>query len=191
MSLVKEPANSRGGAHHAALGIGIGENASSISLSQGARAILSQEVRSPRAGRFTFTVHACGAGSTSEFYREVFLKNFVCRLVIFGFLDLKKDHRQQRVFAAYDFQPTWCEAGQPKYDRFQVSATLRSQDGGAMETSRGIGAAVIVEKVSPGVLELPVGATGVSPVRGPQAFIRIDDVELVFNPRPRDESVTV
>ena len=46
---------------------------------------------------------------------------------------------------AATFDPAWCEAGQAKYEKFQVSATLRSQDGGAMETSRGIGVAVIVE----------------------------------------------
>ena len=133
-------------------------------------------------GRFTFTVRACGGGSSSEFYREIFLKNFACRLVIFGFVDLKKDHRQQRVFASYDFQPAWCEDGQSRFDPFQVAATLRSQDGGAMETSRGIGVAVIVEKTTPGTLTI-------SPADA--AFIRLDDVEFSFNPRPRDETVTV
>jgi hypothetical protein len=191
VAILKEPANARGGAYHATLGFGINGPANSLSIAQGARAMLSQEVRNPRAGKFTCTVHACGAGSTSDFYREMFLKHFVCRLVIFGFLDLKKDHRQQRQFASFDFQPAWSPAGQPKYDRFQVSATLRSQDAGAMETSGGIGVAVIVEKITPGILEFPIGATDVPPVPSPAAFIRIDDVELTFNPRPRDENVTV
>jgi hypothetical protein len=209
--LVKDPANSRGGQHHAALGFGVfpktlspygrgqGEGVALVStnaagvlqIPQGARAMLTQEVRNPRAGRFTFSVHACGAGPSSDFYRDVFLKHFVCRLAIFGFLNLKKDHRQHRQFAAFDFQPAWCEAGQSRYDRFQVAATLRSQDAGAMETSRGIGVAVIVEKVTPRVPELPTGATGVPPVLKPGAFIRIDDVELAFDPRPRDDNVTV
>ena len=145
--------------------------------------MLSQEVRSPRAGKFTFAVQACGGGSSAEFYRDVFLKNFACRLVIFGFVDLAKDHRQQRVFASYDMQPAWCEAGKPRYDKFEVSATLRSQDAGAMETSRGIGIAVIVEQTMPGELALPSGS--------PTAFLRIDDVEFAFNARPRDDSVTV
>ncbi|MBI3837072.1 MAG: DUF1501 domain-containing protein [Planctomycetia bacterium] len=204
--LVKDSINSRNGERHAALGFGVvpgtlsprgrgqGEGADlksshpiagALRIPQGARAMLTQEVRNPRAGRFTFSIHACGASQSSDFYREVFLKHFVCRLAIFGFLDLKKDHRQHRQFATFDFQPAWCEAGQPKYDRFQVAATLRSQDAGAMETSRGIGVAVIVEKVTPGILELPLDGVP------PQAFIRIDDVELAFNPRPRDDNVTV
>jgi hypothetical protein len=198
VKLVDDKANSRGGNRHVQLGVGLGADGS-LSIPQGARAVLSQEVRSPRAGRFTFSVHACGGGASGDFYRDVFLKNFVCRLVIFGFLDLKKDHRQQRMFSTYDFQPMWRAAGETRYDKFEVSATLRSQDGGAMETSRGIGVAVIVEKVTPGVLELPQGATGVSPglksgatgILPVPAFLRIDDVELIFNARPRDDSVTV
>jgi hypothetical protein len=51
-----------------------------------------------------------------------------------------------------------------------------------METSRGIGVAVIVEKRSPGALELPATA---------RALVRIDDVELTFDARPRDDRVTV
>ncbi|MGD9722471.1 MAG: DUF1501 domain-containing protein [Pirellulales bacterium] len=204
VSLVNDPSNSSGGAWHAALGIRPGGSGGGPrSIAQGARAMLSQEVRNPRAGRFTFTVRACGGGTDAEFYREVFAKNFACRLVIFGFVDLAKDHRQQRVFATADIQPAWCATGLPKYEAFQVSATLRSQDGGAMETSFGIGAAIVLEKITPGALELAglgPGATGVSPVPDQhgqdaratlQAFIRIDDVELVFNPRPRDDKVTV
>ena len=147
--------------------------------------MLSQEVRNPRAGKFTFTVNAAGGGPSGEFYREAFLKSFVCRLVIFGFLDLKKDHRQQRVFSTVEFQPAWSEPGRPKYERFQVSATLRSQDAGAMETSRGIGVAVIVEPITPG------DSKSSTVLAAQDAFIRIDDVEFSFNPRPRDDRVTV
>ena len=53
-----------------------------------------------------------------------------------------------------------------------------------METSQGIAVAIIVEKATPGALDLS-GSTS------PQAFLRIDDVELTFNPRPRDDNVTV
>ena len=106
-ALIDDAANSRSGRFHMALGIvpaslrgkvQFGDSAE-VAKTQAARAMLSQEVRNPRAGKFTFTVHAAGGGASGEFYRDVFLKNFVCRIVIFGFLDLKKDHRQQRVFA--------------------------------------------------------------------------------------------
>lgn len=179
-AIVHDAANARGGQRHAALGVW--PASTSVSVTQGERVMLTQEVRNPRAGQFTFAVHACGAADSGEFYREVFLKHFTCRLVIFGFLDLKKDHRQQRPFATLNFQPPWCEDDKPRYEKFQVAVKLRSQDGGAMETSRGIGVAVVVEKTTPGVLDLPANT---------RALVRIDDVELVFNARPRDDSVTV
>lgn len=193
-ALVHDAANSRGGRFHVALGLvpanlrgslQVGDLSNEAAKPQAARAMLSQEVRNPRAGKFTFTVHAAGGGPSSEFYRETFLKNFVCRLVIFGFLDLKKDHRQQRVFSTVDFQPAWSEPGRPRYERFQVSATLRSQDAGAMETSRGIGVAVIVEPIAAG------DSTVLPAIATQDAFIRVDDVEFSFNPRPRDDNVTV
>jgi hypothetical protein len=185
VALVDNSAESRSGKFHAAIGFGLEAPSAELAIPAAARAMLSQEVRNPRAGRFTFSVHASASGTNSELYRDVFLKHFVCRLVIFGFLDLKKDHRQQRTFATVDFQPPWSDPGRPRYEKFAVSATLRSQDGGAMETSRGICVAVCVDKITPGALELPPGGLPLS------AFIRIDDVELSFNPRPRDESVTV
>jgi len=197
VAILSDAKNSRSGKHHAALGLLSGALGASpaapsnqLQVATGARALLTQEVRSPRAGRYTFSIHACGGGPSSEFFRDVFLKNFVCRVAIFSFVDLKKDHRQQRTFATFDFQPSWCESAVPRYEKFQVSAALRSQDGGAMETSRGIGVAISVEKVTPGVLELPAGNL----LNGnlfSGAFIRVDDVELSFDPRPRDENVTV
>jgi hypothetical protein len=143
--------------------------------------MLSQEVRNPMAGRFTFSVHAAGAGTSAELYREWFLKHFSCKLAIFAFLDLQKNHTQHRPFATVEFQPAWSEAGKPNYERFEVSAKLRSQDDGAGETNMGIGVGILVARKSEGPLELPAGS----------AFVRIDDVELVFDPRPRDDRVTV
>jgi hypothetical protein len=191
VALLDDSTNSRSGRRHAALGIvTLGATAASLSIPEGARAMLSQEVRNPRAGKFTFSVHSCGAGASGEFYRDVFLKNFACRLVIFGFQDMQKNHHQQRVFATADIRPAWCADGEPAYERFEVSATLRSQDGNAGETSYGVGAAIVVEKAPPGAFEL-VG-TGDSPAPiSPYAFIRIDDVDLHFNPRPRDDRVKV
>ena len=61
-----------------------------------------------------------------------------------------------------------------------------------METSRGIGVAVIVEKTGDNVFDVLPSAAGVSPVHSaPHTFIRIDDVELTFDARPRDDNVTV
>ena len=118
-------------------------------------------------------------GSNAEAL-AAFHEVYVCRISIFGFLDLKKDHRQRREFASLEFKPAWSEPGQPRYERFEVSATLRSQDAGAMETSRGIGVAVIVER-----------RPGKKAANAQPAWLLIDDVLLEFNARPRNEDVTV
>jgi hypothetical protein len=145
--------------------------------------MLSQEVRSPRAGRFTFAVQAAASCENETFFREEFLRQYTCKLVIVGFLDLKKNHTEHRVFATTEFTPSWSPEGKPNYERFEVAAQLRSQEAGAMETSRGIAVAVIVEPKNPAATSK---ATNQSEV-----LIRIDDVELTFGAKPRNEKVTV
>jgi hypothetical protein len=115
----------------------------------------------------------------------VFLKHFSCRLEIFSFIDLKKNHTEQRTYASAEFQPSWSKPGQPSYEPFQVTVTLRSQDGGANQTDLGIGVAVIVEKKTPGALDLP--AAGALPF----AFVRLDDAKLTFDAQPRKEDVVI
>ena len=119
----------------------------------------------------------------------MFLKHFVCRLVIFGFLDLKKDHRQQRVFATRRLSARLVRAG---------TAALRAVPGlghAAQPGCRRHGNQPRHRRGRPrragdaGELELPKLSTGAG--SRPFAFIRIDDVELSFNPRPRDDRVTV
>jgi hypothetical protein len=182
VALVPDVLHASRGHRNAGLGIGVAGSSSSAQVASNARAMLTQEVRNPRAGQFTFSVQAYGSGSSSDFYCDIFLKHFVCRLVIFGFHDLKKDHRQQRPFASFDFQPAWCDDDARRFEKFEVSTTLSSQDGGAMQTSQGIGVAIVVERRTPGVLQLPRDAT-------PWAFLRVNEVELKFDPRPRDDNV--
>ena len=114
-------------------------------------------------------------------YRSIFLKHFTCRLVIFGYKDLKKDPRNVREYASAVIRPPFADGRKGAYKQFEVAATLRSQDGGAMEIERGVGVAVIVEKTTPGEVDA-AKAFG-----GKPAFIRIDDAALRFVPRPRND----
>jgi hypothetical protein len=125
-------------------------------------------------------VHASAYGADSESV-QAFLKSHRCRLVIFGFLDLEKNHTQHREFASLEFAPAWSPSDTANHERFSVTANLRSQDAGAMETSRGIGVAVVVEPRP----DVPIGQLT------QEIVIRIDDAELTFDPRPRDETVKV
>ncbi len=163
--------------------IGIdGDRIGQAPVVHGVRALLTQEVRSPRAGRYTFTVRASGGGSSPDVYAKLFLKEFVCRLAIVGYLDLQKNPTYVREFASVAFEPSFASPDTTDGERFSVSVALRSQDGGAMETSLGVGVAVIVEKKSAVALDWPAEAA---------AWIRLDDAELVFDARPRDETVKV
>src|SRR5262249_30284454 len=133
-----------------------------------------QEVFNPRPGRYTFTIHASGgAYERPDYYRDVWLKNFTCRVVIFGYPDGSKDPRNIVELASEKFAPPFAGPYESDYRRYQVAAVLRDQDGGG-QTRNGIGVAVVVEKTSPGDLDVASG--------GPksQGLIRIDDVDLEF-----------
>jgi hypothetical protein len=160
------------------LGFGLGDGANVPAIAQGARALLAQEIRSARGGHFTFTVRASGGGNSAEFFEQVFLANFTCRLVLFRFANTSKDPRQAQVLASANFRPAFgTTPASYSVDRFLGSTT----PGANFPIGNGLGVAVIVEKTSPGELQVPG--------RG-QAFVRIHSAQLAFQPRPRDDSVT-
>jgi hypothetical protein len=61
-----------------------------------------------------------------------------------------------------------------RFEPFEASARLRSQEDGAGELNQGVGVAVILERTSPGSLEA-------SALPQP-ALVRIEGVELLFDP---------
>jgi hypothetical protein len=176
------------GQRHACLGFGGKSKPATLNVSQGQRAILTQEVRNPRAGRYVFRVQTCGGGVSAEFYRDVFLKHFTCRLVVFGYADAAKDPLRPNVFAAKPFVPAFANGPTGRYEAVELAVVLRSQDGGAFQLSRGVGVAVVVEKTSPGDIDWAGLGSGAGAMH---AFIRIDDVDLRFVPRPRNDDVQV
>jgi len=169
------------GEHQIALGFGLGDGTAGGAIVQGSRALLAQEIRSARGGRYTFTVQASGGGSSADYFEKVFLAHFTCRLVLFRFTDISKDPRSVSVLASADFRPTFGDgmaATAYTVERFLGS----TQPGANFPIGNGLGVAVVVEKTSPGAL----------PFAGPgphRAFVRLHSVTLDFNPRPRDESV--
>jgi hypothetical protein len=173
------------GKQHACLGIGGQGGKALLKILQGHKAVLTQEVRNPRAGKYSFTVNACGGGTSAALFRDVFLKQFQCRLLVYGFAGVAKDPlKPGRMFANAPFVPGFADGKVGKYEEFEASVVLRSQDGGAYDLSKGIGIAVVVEKTAAGELDWSVyGAAN--------AFVRIDDVGLRFIARPRDDTVQV
>ena len=167
---------SRSGEHHVGLGYGLATGHARGVIPQGARIMLFQEVFDPNPGVFTFSVHSSGGANESEaYYRDVFLKNFECRLVIYGYTDQTKDLRQIREYASQRFEPVFAGPYESNYQKYTVTTQLRGQEDNARQLDHGIGVAVIVEKITPGVLD--VGAGG----RPNQGHIRIDDAQLEYS----------
>ena len=149
----------------------------SSNIPQAARAILAQEIRNARGGHYTFTVQASGGGTSQEFFERVFLAHFTCRMLLFRYYNASKDPNQAAMLASTTFQPSFGVVP----TSFEVNRFLGStQPGANFAIGNGLGVAVLVEKTSPGTLALPGSA-----------FLRVHSVTLDFNPRPRDETVTI
>src|SRR5262249_5964372 len=160
---------------------GLGYGMTIPAIEKGARALLAQEINSARGGHYTFRVQASGGGSSAEIFEKIFQAHFTRRLVLFRYPDGNKDPRQVQELFSTEFQPVFAE-GQPSKE-YSVSRFLGSTIPGAnFAIGNGLGVAIVIEKTSPGLLQL----NGAGPHR---AFVRIDSVSLEFSPRPRDDSV--
>ncbi|HTI50030.1 MAG TPA: DUF1501 domain-containing protein [Planctomycetaceae bacterium] len=169
------------GKAHAVLGIGTSGPSAAANLSAGARAMLTQEVRNPRAGAYTVTLQAAIGGTPAD--SDWFARNFSCRLVLFGYRELAKNPWNGfREYATVPIPLVGPEVSTATYRSISLTQKLRSQDGGAAEIEMGVGIAVILERKSPGELAIPAGT---------RAFVQIDDVALEFIPRPRNDDVMV
>jgi hypothetical protein len=131
------------------------------------RALIAQEFRNPRAGQFTIeadlklTDVSVALPSSSSI-----------SLIFYGYLDgQKKDLSQIREFKRMNI-PLEKGAGSVR-----LIHRLRSQDDGASEIERGVGVMILVEA---------------APTTQNESFeIIVDQVSVKFDPRPRDENVTV
>ncbi len=183
---VDEPSLAPDRRQHVTIGFGIGAGKTALKIPQGALALLAQEMRSPRAGTFHFRVQACGGGTSKEFYERVFLGNFTCRLVIYRYTEPAKDPLKRHEFGSIEFRPAFVSGDKPASQRFEFSQLLDSaRPGSNFSTGLGLGIAVLVEKTTPGVLELPSGTTE------QQAFVRIDVAELEFTSHSINKDVNV
>ncbi len=169
---------SRSGEHHACLGwdnvrhkVPPLESSTPAAIPQGTQAWLLQEIYNPRPGLYTVTVHAAVHTAGTGYSEDLWHRHFRCRLILFGFADKEKNPRRIVEFASTGLVPVNSGRGASRYQPYSVSARLESQNAGALKIDRGVGVAVVVEKSSPGVFEATADSA---------AFLRIDDVQLVF-----------
>jgi hypothetical protein len=143
--------------------------------------VLTQELRNPRQGLYEVSLQVAAGGVAADF-RELLALHFTAQVVLFGYKELTKDLRQgMREFARVPVDLEFDD--DLGVDReVRLSARLRSQDDSANEIEMGVGLAVLLEKTSPGVLDLPLGS---------RAWLALDDVEIRFTPRPRNDNVRV
>ena len=151
---------------------------SAVTVEHGARALLAQEIRNARGGRYTFTVQASGVGSSAEEFSKSVLGQLSCRLVLFRFRDANKDPRSVEELAAAEFRPCFGKAETFKVERFLGSTV----PGANFAIGNGLGVAVLVANTSGGAITLAGND-------GRWAGIRVHSAVLEFNPRARDESV--
>jgi hypothetical protein len=145
---------------------------------------LAQEVRSPFAGTYSVKVQLCGEASDRDWFESVFLKQFTCKLALFEYTDPAKKATARKEHVAVAFAPRWCDTAAPQYERVELTKEFLNPTPGAnFSFGRGLGVAVIVEKMGDGPLELPA-----KPLT---ALIRVKHVELTFRGKPRNEDVKV
>ena len=101
-------------------------------------------------------------------------------MAIFSYLDLDKKPSRRREFTSVELapQPGLAEAA-PDFARVTASTYLRSQDGGANQTSMGVGIGVFIENIGQTPLELSACSV--------RWLIR--NISLDFKARPRNELV--
>src|SRR5262249_39132560 len=163
--------------HRVLLGV-LPASSGAAAITQGARALLAQEIRSARGGHYTFTAQISGGGASQQDFERTFA-HLTCRLVLFRYTNINKDPAGATILASADFRPGFGDTPVA----YEVNRFLGSTVPGAnFAIGNGLGVAVTIEKTSPGTLT----HSGSGPHR---AFVRIHSVSLEFSPRPRDESV--
>jgi len=150
----------------------------SVAVASGARALLSQEIRNARGGQYTLKVRATAVATSADEFERTVRSHVRLRLVLFRFHNMYKDPRTVTELASVEFRPVVGESREFVLDRFLGSTT----PGANFSIGSGLGVLIALEITQP--LTLPVE-------QARRVAIRLESVELNFQPRKRDDSVTV
>lgn len=154
-----------------------------IKVAQGDKVFLAQEIRNFRAGYYTLTIDAMVGGSSKEHFDQYFKPNFTCKLVIYRNADATKNALLMKPAELMEFKPEYSEGPDFKVQKFVLAKLMDSRVPNVnFSVGLGFGIAVMIEKTSPGILELPENFN---------AFIKVDETSLVFTPRVRNDDVQV
>ena len=148
-----------------------------LAIAASSRAILAQEIRNARGGQYTFRVRTSIQGMSAEEF-DPFATSLRTRLVLFRFQNMQKDPRVIAELASLEFRPVVGETREFVLDRFLGSTT----PGANFAIGSGLGVLIELQTTMP--LTLPLE-------QGRKIAIVVESVELNFQPRKRDDSVTV
>ncbi|MEY4179723.1 MAG: hypothetical protein RLY70_3297 [Planctomycetota bacterium] len=148
-----------------------------LAIAAGSRALLAQEIRDARGGQYTFKVRASAHAASAEEF-DAIAAGLRSRLVLFRFQNIKKDPRAISELASVDFRPVVGETREFILDRFLGSTT----PGANFSIGSGLGVLITLETTKS--VSLPLE-------QARRIAVNIESVELTFQPRKRDDSVTV
>lgn len=140
--------------------------------------ILTQKLSSPRVGQYDSPIEIAFQTSDLDYFEQVIRPHIRLRWAIFSYLELSKDPLKRREFTSIELSPT-CSllSASPEFSRYTASTYLRSQEGGANQTSMGVGIGLFIENTGSTPLDLSGGS----------ARWLVRHVALDFKPRPRNE----
>jgi hypothetical protein len=147
-------------------------------LPAGSKIVLAQEIRSARGGQYKFSVRISGQASSGESFERCF-GQLSCRLVLFRFANTNKNPLEATELASESFRPVFGDFASPAL--YSISKFLGSTVPGTnFPIGNGLGVAVVIQ--SGASLELTPGES---------AFLCVHEARLEFQPRVRNDSVTV
>ena len=168
--------------------LGLDECETIIRVQKGDRAVLAQEIRNPRAGRFSLTVEAYLSASSKE-RAELFAKLFTCRMVIYRFADGEKNPLKRHELSSVTFQPLVVVGRERRWSNFELDLLLDSTGPGKnVSIGHGLGVAIEVEKTAESPLEW-----GPSPGKATSgwASLCLGSAQMRFSSRTIDDKVVV
>lgn len=162
------------------LGWGLESGKGAGVLEAGESLMLIQKLSSPRVGKYECRLELSLQGPDHQCGERLKQQGLQSRLVIFGYQDLEKNPLNRREFVSVELSPACGRLEEdPMFSSWKATTFLRSQEGGANETSMGVGVGLFLENRSSKPIDLREGA---------MRWL-VKRFTLEFTPRPRNELV--
>jgi hypothetical protein len=150
-----------------------------ITVPAGTKVIVAQEVRNARGGQYSFALRYSTRSSSANPFSRVWEQGVLCRLQLFRYANMGKQPLEARELANQPFQPaaaSWEEPAEATVSRFLGSTV----PGANFSIGNGLGVGLLIET-----------RVAIELAPGDATWLQLRQARLDFQPRPRDENVTV